>query len=76
MKLIRKFAVQGHDVPETAHSPVGPFPPEILVEPKKNYEEAHQDSLHEALDSTRFFRCRDCTEVLHMSQLDTHACGD
>ena len=44
MPLIRKFAVQGHAVPSVAHSPRGPFPLEVLAQPKMEYEEQHPDS--------------------------------
>jgi hypothetical protein len=76
MKLIRKFAVQGHEVPESAHSPQGPFPAEIMRGPQLNHEDNHADSLHEALDSMRLFRCRDCDALLYEDQLAEHECED
>jgi len=76
VKVIRKFAVQGHPVPATAHGPVGPFPPEILQEPQVEYGNEHSDSLHEALDSVRLFKCRHCDEVLYKDQLDIHECEE
>ena len=74
MKLIRKFAVQGHEVPETAHSPQGPFPPEIMRGPQLAYEESHADSLHEALDTVRLFKCKHCDSILYQDQLSNHEC--
>jgi len=76
MKLIRKFAVQGHEVPQSAHSPQGPFPAEIMEEPRKNYEESHADSMHEALDNVRLFRCRYCDMLLYQEYLSDHECED
>jgi hypothetical protein len=76
MKVVRKFAVQGHPVPESAHSPVGPFPPEVLAGPKVEYGNDHSDSLHEAFDTVRLFRCRDCDDVLYGEQLNNHTCEE
>jgi hypothetical protein len=76
MKLIRKFAVQGHTVPDSAHSPNGPFPPEVLAEPRRGYSFEHSDSLHEAFDTVRLFRCRDCSKVLYGDELDNHTCEE
>ncbi|CAB4123703.1 hypothetical protein UFOVP45_10 [uncultured Caudovirales phage] len=75
MPLIRKFAVQGHAVPATAHRPYGPFPPEVLAQTRVVYDDSeHSDSLHSALDDVRMFRCKDCTEVLYEDELDEHVC--
>jgi hypothetical protein len=74
MKIIRKFAVQGHEIPRGMHSPRGPFPPEIFRETRVVYEDQHSDSLHEALDDVRMFRCKDCGEILYEDELETHNC--
>jgi hypothetical protein len=76
MRVIRKFAVQGHAVPESAHSPQGPFPQEIMAEPKLEYQVEHSDSLHEGFDTVRLFKCRDCQDILYQDQLDEHECDD
>ncbi len=76
MKLIRKFAVQGHSVPANVHGPLGPFPPEVLKEPQVDYGIDYSDSLHEALDSVRLFMCRQCNEVLQKDQLNNHTCEE
>ena len=55
MKVIRKFAVQGHAVPSSSHSPRGPFPPEVLAGPQMAHGDNNSDSLHPALDEVRFF---------------------
>ena len=76
MPLIRKFAVQGHAVPSVAHSPRGPFPPEVMAQPEMTVEEHHSDSLHVGLDDIRFFKCKECEEVLLEEALSTHECED
>lgn len=76
MKVIRKFAVQGHPVPLQAHSPRGPFPPELYFQPKAEMEHEHADSLHEGLDDMRLFRCRDCGVVLYEAELTNHDCEE
>lgn len=76
MKLLRKFAVQGHAVPLSVHSSRGPFPPEVLAGPKMAEDTTHSDSLHVGLDNVRFFRCRDCGEVLLDSETSNHDCEE
>lgn len=76
MPVIRKFAVQGHAVPSTVQSPRGPFPPEVLAQPRMHVEDYHSDSLHEGLDNYRLFKCRDCEEILMESELEDHECEE
>jgi hypothetical protein len=76
MPIIRKFAVQGHAVPSIVHSPRGPFPPEVLAQPQMAREDMHADSLHVGLDDVRFFKCKDCEEVLLQDELDDHECDE
>lgn len=76
MPLVRKFAVQGHAVPNGPYRPHGPFPPEVLAGNKMAYEEHHSDSLHEALDDIRLFRCRYCGDAVYEDELDTHECEE
>ena len=76
MPLVRKFAVQGHAVPSVAHSPRGPFPPEVLAQPRMEMDSYHSDSLHVGLDDVRFFKCRACEEVLLETDLDNHDCEE
>jgi hypothetical protein len=76
MPLIRKFAVQGHAVPNGYSSPRGPFPPEIFAQnPRAEDDFPESDSLHEALDDVRFFKCRYCLDVLYENELNTHDCN-
>lgn len=76
LPIIRKFAVQGHAIPSVAHSPRGPFPPEVLAQPRIELGENHADSLHEGLDNYRLFKCRDCDEILSEEELDDHECDE
>jgi rubrerythrin len=38
------------------------------------YEADHGDSLHEALDDVRLFRCKDCGNILYEAELSDHDC--
>lgn len=76
MSLIRKFAVQGHAVPKGYTRPRGPFPPEILAQSRVVYGNEHPDSLHEALDDVKMFRCKDCGDILYEDELDSHECEE
>jgi hypothetical protein len=75
MPLIRKYAVQGHAVPRGYQRPLGPFPAEVLAQNPRSYSDPESsDSLHEALDDVRMFRCRDCGDILFDYQLEVHEC--
>lgn len=76
MPVIRKFAVQGHAIPNGAYRAHGPFPPEVLASNLMAHEDYHTDSLHEALDDVRMFRCKDCADVLYEYELDSHICEE
>ena len=76
MPVIRKFAIQGHAIPKTAHAPRGPFPPEVLAQPKVYHDDSQGDSLHEALDDVRLFRCKDCGTILYEAELSDHDCDE
>lgn len=76
MPLIRKFAVQGHAVPNGYSRPRGPFPPEIFAQNPRAYDEDFKsDSLHEAFDDVRMFRCKYCTDILYEDELNAHDCN-
>jgi hypothetical protein len=76
MPIIRKFAIQGHAIPAISHSPRGPFPPEVLAQPQMHVDEHHSDSLHVGLDDVRFFKCKNCDEILLQEELDEHECDE
>ena len=77
MPVIRKFAVQGHAVPKTVTPARGPFPAEIFSANPRAIEEFEPgDSLHEAFDNIRYFRCKDCGEIISESEMEDHICVD
>jgi hypothetical protein len=77
MPIIRKFARQGHHVPASATPARGPFPAEIFSANPRAVEEFQRgDSLHEALDNIRYFRCRECGETIAEHEMDDHICVD
>jgi hypothetical protein len=76
MTIVRKFAVQGHAVPKGPYGAHGPFPLEILSQSRVVYEYDTSDSLHEALDDVRMFRCKDCADILYEDELDNHECEE
>jgi hypothetical protein len=76
MPLIRIHARQGHATPNGYSSPRGPFPPEIFAQNPRAYDESFQsDSLPEAFDDIRMFRCKYCTDILYEDELETHDCN-
>jgi hypothetical protein len=76
MPLIRIIAKQGHAVPHGYTRPHGPFPAEVLAQNPRSYDGYQPDSLHEALDDVRMFRCKVCSEVIQEDELSTHDCDD
>lgn len=76
MPLIRTYAKQAHAVPNGYQSPRGPFPPELYITPRAEYELDYGDSLHEALDDVRYFRCKLCAEILAEQERDAHECEE
>lgn len=76
MPIIRKFAIQGHEIPKGAHSPRGPFPPEIMNQTRVVYDTDHGDSLHSGLDDVRLFRCKYCGTILYEAELSVHECEE
>jgi hypothetical protein len=74
--IIRTYARQGHAVPKGYQRPLGPFPPEVLAQSRVVYDTDHGDSLHEALDDVRYFRCKECHEVLADYELNEHECEE
>lgn len=76
MGFIRKFAVQAHAVPETKMNPRGPFPLEVLAQNPVVHDRHDSDSLHEALDDERWFRCKLCGDIVAEYHLDNHDCNE
>jgi hypothetical protein len=77
MPLIRTQAVQGHAVPHGYQRPLGPFPAEVLAQNPRSYQSGDAvDSLHEAYDDVRYFRCKFCGEILSEEETSLHECED
>ena len=85
MKIEKIVTKQGHPVPSTVTRPRGPFPPELLAEPKIIYDyERQADNGGEELPvegtpqnnykETRWFRCNLCEILVSENQLETHIC--
>lgn len=77
MPVIRTEARQGHAVPRGYSRRIGPFPPEIFARNPREYESFnHPAPIHESLDDVRYFRCKECDDVLYENQLAEHVCED
>lgn len=76
MPIIRKFAIQGHAVPNGYQRPLGPFPAEVLAQNPRSYTDSQPDSLPESFDDVRYFRCKKCGEVLTENELNSHECEE
>lgn len=79
MPVIRKFAVQGHEIPKHAYSPrglEGVIDPNVTTQSSVYYTGEHGDSLHTALDDVRLFRCKDCGTILYEAELSDHDCDE
>lgn len=72
MKIERKFAIQGHHVPDMAYRPAGLFSPEVLARPKV---EVSEDDFIDP-NGFRMFLCRDCGEVVPWDDITDHECED
>lgn len=80
MRVVRRAAVQGHDIPSTAHRPHGPFPAEILApnqvitEPEEQIDpRANAQNLYR---SPSLVRCTVCGEIMTEDVTDSHVCED
>jgi hypothetical protein len=78
MRLMRRPAVQGHDIPTTAHRPNGPFPAELLAAPVVVDQEIDEpDPRANAQNNFRtpsLVRCTHCGEVMYDDETDAHRC--
>lgn len=78
MRVVRRPAVQGHEIPQTAHNPQGPFPrelfaaPEIVsVEPEPSDTDITAQNLYR---SDHLVRCTLCGDVMREDQTRHHTC--
>lgn len=86
MKIERIVTKQGHPIPATAHRPNGPFPPELLQQPRVIYDYPRQGedgNLQDGVEGTaqnnftplKWYSCDLCGEVVAETQLETHICN-
>lgn len=73
---------QGHPVPKTAHSPKGPFPPELTKEPEivTDYVPFDEDvpiggTAQNNFVEPKIFKCRLCNQFLYENKIPDHICG-
>lgn len=85
MKIEKIVTKQGHPVPNTVMSPRGPFPPELLEEPRVVYDYAKQPengdhdipvegTAQNDYKEMRWFKCNYCGAVISETQLEIHLC--
>lgn len=84
MRIERIVTRQGHPVPETAHHPKGPFPPELFQSPEvvTDYVPQPDGGADVPVGGTaqnnfapiRWFRCKLCAEQLREAEVMGHDC--
>lgn len=81
MKIERIVTKQVHYVPPSATRPKGPFPPEVLAEPKVSYEYEREGeeipvegTAQNLFKETKWFRCNLCDMLVSESQIEIHIC--
>ena len=86
MRIERIVTRQGHPVPETAHQPKGPFPPELFQAPEVVTQYVPQadggveipvgGTAQNNFAAVKWFRCKVCEGVLREQEVDDHYCED
>ena len=86
MRIERIVTRHGHPVPETAHQPNGPFPPELFQAPEvvTDYVPQPDGGVDVPIGGTaqnnfqvvKWFRCRVCEVVLREPEVDDHKCEE
>ena len=81
MRIERIITKQGHPVPQTAHSPKGPFPAELMQDPEiiVDYIPFDQDipiggTVQNNFKEPRQFRCNYCGEIMYEHKTADHIC--
>lgn len=78
MRMIRRAAVQGHDVPQTAHQAQGPFPRELFAAPQvisvEPEDPATDITAQNLYRSEHLVRCTTCGDVMREDQTKHHTC--
>lgn len=81
MRVIRRPAVQGHAIPQTAHRPNGPFNREILAQPEVLHEDPVDDTPYGATAQNDYrgltlYRCSYCGDTVTEEEVDAHYCSE
>jgi len=87
MKIYREQAKQTHPVPTRAHSPRGPFPPELFAESAivTDYQPAYsEDGSEHPVGGTaqnnfkpiKWLYCGTCYEKVKSTETATHVCEE
>lgn len=82
MRVIRKSAYQGHAVPQTAMSPRGPFPAEVMASPVITFDNDSDDLLppgataQNNYQGLRHVRCTLCGDVMIEDDAPSHTCSE
>ena len=86
MRIERIVTRQGHPVPETAHQPKGPFPPELfqsspvvsdyIPQPDGGTAVPVGGTAQNNFAPVKWFRCRVCEVVLREQEVNDHNCED
>ena len=81
MRVTRVITKQGHPVPSSAHSPKGPFPPELFAAPEiiTEYTSFDDDNpigatAQNNFKSPKMFRCNECSMVIFEHEMPDHVC--
>ncbi len=84
MRIERIITRQGHPVPETAHQPKGPFPPELfessevvtdyIPQPDGGVDVPVGGTAQNNFKQIRWFRCKICNEHLREAEVMGHDC--
>ena len=87
MRVERIQTKQVHPVPNKITSPQGPFPPEILSQPRVIHDYPRQGddgNLEGGIEGTaqnnfqpvKWYTCNACSMMVSEDQLETHLCED
>jgi hypothetical protein len=76
MPLIRSKA-QGNIVPlGRMATPRPPFPPELFSASPRSQADLQAEPMPESYDDIRFFKCKECNEIVPGYDLDDHVCDE
>lgn len=87
MRIERIITKQGHPVPDTAHAPRGPFPPELfetmpvvtdyVPQPDSGDTEIPIGATAQNnFQAIKWFRCKLCTLTMNEHEVNDHDCEE